>query len=78
MSDDGHATVREPRRLACIFDAFPPGTPLSLDALELAMSRDTERRCLSALDGTLARLAAPVPPTLTSLGPRGRPPEPPA
>lgn len=61
MSDDGHATAREPRRLACVLDQFPPGTPLSLDDLELAMSRDTERRCLAALDRALARLAAPGP-----------------
>ena len=60
MSDDRHATVREPRRLASVFDLFPPGTPLSLDELEAAMSRDTERRCLAALDRALARLAAPA------------------
>ncbi len=59
MSDEGRATARGPRRLASIFDHFPPGTPLSLDELERAMSRDTEGRCLAALDRALARLAAP-------------------
>ncbi len=72
MSDEVNAIAPEPRRLTSIFDPFPPGTPLSLDELELAMSRDTERRCLAALDRALARLAAPGPPTLTSLGPRGQ------
>ena len=61
MSDDGHATAREPRRLASVFDQFPPGTPLSLDDIEVAMSRDTERHCLAALDRALARLATPGP-----------------
>ena len=68
MSDEVHVIAREPRRLVSVFDPFPPGTPLSPDELEAAMSRDTERRCLAALDRALARLAAPVPPTLTSLG----------
>ena len=58
MNDDGHATVREPRRLASIFDDIPPNTPLSLDELEAAMNCDIERRCLAALDRALARLAA--------------------
>ncbi len=50
MSDDVHAAAREPRRLASVFDQFPPGTPLSLDDLERAMSHDIERRSLAALD----------------------------
>ena len=57
MCDEVPATARRPRRLACVFDAFPPGTPPSLDDLELAMSRDTERRTLDALDHALGRLA---------------------
>ena len=61
MSDTGHPPAPERRRLPSIFDGFPPGTPLSLDALELAMGRDTERRCLAALDRALTRLAAPGP-----------------
>ena len=61
MSDEVHATAREPRRLASIFDPFPPGTPLSLDELEAAMNHDTERRALAALDRALNRLAAPEP-----------------
>ncbi len=59
MSDDGHAIARDPRRLACVFDPFPPGTTLSHDELELAMSRDIERRCLAALDRALVRLFVP-------------------
>jgi hypothetical protein len=66
MTDNVDGTTRKPGRLASIFDAFPPGTPLSLDALELAMARDTENRCLAALDRALARLAAPALPTLPS------------
>ena len=66
MSNTVPAIAREPRRLASIFDDIPPGTPPSLDELEAAI--DTERRCLAALDRALARLAVPIPPTLTSLG----------
>lgn len=62
MIHDEDTTAREPSRLASIFDTFPPGTPLSLDDLELAMSRDTERRCLAALDRALDRALARVAP----------------
>lgn len=44
-------------RLRSIFDGFPPDTPASLDAIELAMHLDMERRALAALDRALARLA---------------------
>ena len=77
MSNTVPAIAREPRRLASVFDAFPLGTPLSLDDLELAMSRDTERRCLAALDRALARLVAPGPNSQPSDAPV-LPPEPPA
>ena len=75
MTDEVNAIAPEPRRLASVFDQFPPGTPLSLDALELAMSRDTERRCLAALDRALARLAAPghSPPTEAPVPPPEQP-----
>jgi hypothetical protein len=43
--------------LPSIFDAFPPGTPLTLEALEDAMAADFERRTLAALDRALDRLA---------------------
>ncbi len=69
MSDYIQAIALVPHRLASVFDQFPPGTPLSLDDLERAMSRDTERRCLTALDRALARLAAPTLSTLPSPGP---------
>ena len=59
MTTSADDSGRPPGHLASIFDAFPPGLPLTLDALELAMSRDTERRCLAALDRALARLDAP-------------------
>ena len=77
MSHDEGTTAREPSRLASIFDAFPPGTPLSLDDLEYAMSGDIERRCLAALDRALARLAgsAPtIPPPPATPGLPARPP----
>ena len=59
MTTSADDSGRPPGHLASIFDDFPPGVPLTLAALELAMSRDTERRCLAALDRALARLAAP-------------------
>ena len=74
MTDNDERPVRERGRLRGIFDEFPPGTPVSLDDLEAAMSRDTERRALAALDRALARLAAPALPTL----PPSAPPDPPA
>lgn len=46
------------RRLPSIFDEFPVGTPVTLDALEVAMAADAERRTLAALDRALANLAA--------------------
>jgi hypothetical protein len=64
MSDDVHVTTRESSHLASIFDAFPPGTLLSLGDLELAMCRDIERRSLAALDRAMARLSTSSP-TLT-------------
>lgn len=57
MSDEVPAIARKPSRLASVFDDFPPDVPLSLDDLELAMSRDLERRCLAALDRALVRLS---------------------
>ncbi len=57
MNDEVHIIAREPRRLASIFDDIPSGTPLSLDELELAMSRDIERRCVAALDRALDHLS---------------------
>ena len=72
MSKSIERSDRTSRRLPSVFDTFSPGTPLSLDDLELAMSRDTERRALAALDRALARLAAPVLPTPHSLGPPSR------
>ncbi len=71
MSGEAPTTAREPRRLASVFDQFPPGTALSLDELELAMGRDIQRRCLATLDRALARLAAPALPTLLSPGTPG-------
>ena len=68
MSDEVNATARGPRRLASVFDQFPSNTPLSLDELELAMSRDIERRSLAALDRALARPDGPALPTLPSPG----------
>lgn len=59
MSDDVPATARGPRRLASVFDPFPPGTPLSLGELELTMCHDIERRSLAALDRALVRLFVP-------------------
>ena len=78
MTDNGDAPSRRPSRLASIFDAFPPGSPLSLDDLELAMARDTESRCLAALGRALARLAAPALPPLLPAGTPHRPPDPPS
>lgn len=60
MIDEYHATASEPRRFASVFDAFPPGTPPSLDDLELAKCLDLERRCLAAIDRALVLLAAPA------------------
>lgn len=77
MSHDADATARTLSRLASVFDAFPTGTPMSLAALELAMSLDTERRALAALDRALARLAgsAPtIPPPPATPGLPARPP----
>jgi hypothetical protein len=71
MSNEVPAIAREPRRLASILDAFPPGATPSLDDLELAMSRDTECRILAALDLVLARFAAPALPTLSTPEPPG-------
>jgi hypothetical protein len=64
VTDNVDTSEGVPGRLASIFDDFPPGTLLSFDDLELAMSSDLERRCLAALDRALIRLATPVLPTL--------------
>ena len=48
------------RRVPSILDAFPPGTPLTLEALEDLMAADFERRTLAALAHALDRLAAPA------------------
>ena len=58
MSDNGERPTTARGRLTSLFDPLPPGTPLSLDDLELAMSSDLERRALAALDRALVRLAA--------------------
>ena len=58
MNDSGERPAPLRGRLRSIFDEFPPDTPASLDAVELAMHVDRERRALAALDRALARLAA--------------------
>ena len=73
MSHDADATARTLSRLASVFDAFPTGTPMSLAALELAMSLDTERRALAALDRALVRLATPALAILPPSAPPDRP-----
>lgn len=68
MTTEGERPATPPgRRLPSIFDQFPAGTPVTLDALETAMAANTERRILAVLDRVLARRsdggdANPTPP----------------